>query len=680
MINNLKIKKIILSFVIFYFLAITHVNSEEELVITATRANSKLSETPFSVNTIGKDQIEKGQFLNLDESLNQVPGLYFSNRYNYSRDLRMSIRGFGSRSNFGIRGIQVFIDGIPSTTPDGQTVLDDLDLSIVRQIEILRGTSSALYGSSSGGVVNIITESGNNTSGGAFNSMIGDNSFLRNSFKVGDKVEDFDFFISGAHLNYGGYREHSNVEQTNLGIKAGYDFNENYRAEFIFRVVDSPYAEDAGGLNSAERRANKKGARQRNIDLDAGEAVTDKKMGLSIVRASEFHRLELRNYFNWRDFDAKLPITPFIGAGIVKLDRTIVGGGLEYENSHNVFEFRNQFILGFDFDSMKDDRRRFDNLNGSTGELQFEQNEKAKTLGLFLQEKFFINSYTSVLAGLRYDHVDFEIHDKFLSNGDQTGELEFNEMTYSIGLSYNPTNFLNYYFNYSTAFETPTFTEFANPSSNGTLGGFANVSAQKSSGYELGMRLNTSEKFNMSLVYYHLDVEDEVTTVSNVDGRAFFNNADTRRSGAELDFQVMLVKNLDLSASFTHSNLNFTKFINTPEAVGNRLPGVPKQHGYLGLNYENQEGSFANWNLNYVGKIYTNNINSVSDTSYLVSNLVFGHKYRFEKYRLVGKVGVNNLFDKDYNQEIRIQDATSRFFETAPKRNFFGSVEFQVSF
>ena len=253
-------------------------------------------------------------------------------------------------------------------------------------------------------------------------------------------------------------------------------------------------------------------------------------------------------------------------------------------------------------------------------------------------------------------------------------------MTYSIGLSYNPTNFLNYYFNYSTAFETPTFTEFANPSSNGTLGGFANVSAQKSSGYELGMRLNTSEKFNMSLVYYHLDVEDEVTTVSNVDGRAFFNNADTRRSGAELDFQVMLVKNLDLSASFTHSNLNFTKFINTPEAVGNRLPGVPKQHGYLGLNYENQGGSFANWNLNYVGKIYTNNINSVSDTSYLVSNLVFGHKYRFEKYRLLGKVGVNNLFDKDYNQEIRIQDATSRFFETAPKRNFFGSVEFQVSF
>ena len=678
MINKMNIKKISFCFLILYFFSVIQVNSEEEVVITATRANSKLSEIPFSVNTINKDQIEKGQYLNLDESLNQVPGLYFSNRYNYSRDLRMSIRGFGARSNFGIRGIQVFIDGIPSTTPDGQTVLDDLDLSIVNQIEILRGTSSALYGSSSGGVVNIITESGIDYGGGSFNSMIGDNSFFRSSFKLGEKINNFNLLLNGAHLNYGGYREHSNVEQTNLGIKAGYDFNDNYRAEFILRAVDSPYAKDAGGLNSSERKANKKAARQRNIDLNAGEAVTDKKMGLTIVRTSEFHRLELRNYFNWRDFDARLPITPFIGAGIVKLDRTIVGGSIEYENSHNIFGYENQFIIGLDFDSMKDERRRFDNLTGVTGDLQFEQDEKAKTLGFFLQEKFFINDKTSLLAGIRYDHVDFEIQDKFLSNGDQTEELEFNEMTYSIGVSYNPTSFLNYYFNYSTAFETPTFTEFANPSSNGTLGGFANVSAQKSDGYELGMRINASKHLKTSIVYFHLDVEDEVTTVSNVDGRAFFNNADTRRSGVELDFQIRLIENLDLSASFTHSNLNFTKFVDTPEAVGNRLPGVPKQHGYLGVNYENPKGVFANWNLNYVGKIYANNVNTVSDTSYLVSNLVFGHNYKFGKYMLIGKIGINNLFDKDYNQEIRIQDATSRFFETAPKRNFFGSIEFRI--
>ena len=98
----------------------------------------------------------------------------------------------------------------------------------------------------------------------------------------------------------------------------------------------------------------------------------------------------------------------------------------------------------------------------------------------------------------------------------------------------------------------------------------------------------------------------------------------------------------------------------------------------MGVNYENSKGVFANWNLNYVGKIYANNVNTVSDTSYLVSNLVFGHNYKFGKYMLIGKIGINNLFDKDYNQEIRIQDATSRFFETAPKRNFFGSIEFRI--
>ena len=654
--------------------------AEEEVIITATRASSKISEIPFSVSRVDKTEIEKGQYLNLDESLNQIPGLYFSNRYNYSRDLRMSIRGFGARSNFGIRGIKVLIDGIPSTTPDGQTVLDDLDLSIVKQIEVLRGMSSSLYGASSGGVVNILSDSGNELNGAIFNSMVGDNSFLRNSFKLGNKIEDFDILLNGAHLNYGGYREHSDVEQTNLGIKAGYDFNDNYRAEFIFRAVDSPYAEDAGGLNSNERKANKKAARQRNVDLNAGEAVTDKKMGLSITRSSKFHRLEIRNYFNWRDFDARLPITPFIGAGVIKLDRSIVGGGVEYENKHYLFSRKNQFIAGLDYDSMKDDRRRFDNNNGLTGDLQFEQDEKAKTFGLFLQEKFHLNDKTILLAGLRYDHVDFEIKDKFLSNGDQTEELEFNEITYTIGISHSLSSFLNYYFNYSSAFETPTFTEFANPSNNGSLGGFANVAAQNSEGYELGLRLDPSELYKMSLVYFHLDVEDEVTTVSNIDGRAFFNNADTRRSGFELDFEIDLYKNLNLTGSFTHSNLKFAKFDNTPEAQGRRLPGVPKNHGSLSLNYNNYEGLFASWDIDFTGKIYTNNINSVSDTSYLISNLVFGQTYKIGKYNLVGKFGINNLFDKDYNQEIRIQDATSRFFEPAPKRNFFGSLEFQLAF
>lgn len=681
MINFRKIENTIFCLVVLFSSSFASILAqEEEVVITATRASSKLSEIPFSVNSVGKDEIQKGQYLNLDESLNQVPGLYFSNRYNFSRDLRMSIRGFGARSNFGIRGIKVFIDGIPSTAPDGQTVLDDLDLSIVKQLEILRGTSSSLYGSSSGGVVNIITDGGQDFSGGAFNSMVGDNSFFRSSFKLGNQVDNLDVMMHGSHLNYGGYREHSNVEQTNLGVKLGYDINENYRAELIFRAVDSPYAEDAGGLNSSERRADKKAARQRNVELDAGEAVTDKKMGLSLVRSTQFHRLELRHYFNWRDFDAKLPITPFIGAGIIKLDRLIVGGGAEYENSHNIFGKKNQFIIGFDLDSMKDERRRFDNLSGFTGDLQFEQDEKAKTLGLFLQEKFYLNDKTILLAGFRYDHIDFEINDKFLSNGDQTEELEFNEITYSLGLSYNPTSFLNFYLNYSTAFETPTFTEFANPSNNGSLGGFANVAAQKSEGYELGLRLEQSDILEISAVYYHLDVEDEVTTVSNVDGRAFFNNADTRRSGIELDFKINLYKNIDLDGSFTHSNLNFTKFLSTPEALGSRLPGVPKQHAFIGLNYNNFEGLFASWNVNFVGKIYANNINSVSDTSYVISNLVFGKNYKFNKYNLIGKFGINNLADKDYNQEIRIQDATNRFFETAPKRNFFGSLEFQIAF
>jgi len=662
------------------FLFVGSAYGVENIIVTATKTTKNRLNIPFSVGVVEKKDIQNKQLLGLDESMSRIPGLFFSNKYNYSRDLRLSIRGFGARSNFGIRGIKVFIDGMPSTAPDGQTALDDLDLSTVSRIEVLRGPSSSLYGASSGGVVNIFTEDGSGTPSVEFGTMAGEYSFFRNHFKAGGDFKNLKYFLSSSHLNYGGYRRHSDVKQTNFSSKASYKFHDGSIAKVSFRTVDSPYAEDSGGMNEVERSEGKRNARQRNIDLDAGEEVSDKKLSFSWEKETDGHKLLLKNYYNWRQFDAKLPLTPFIGAGIVKLDRFFVGGGAQYTNLRSFKGLNQSFIVGLDVESMSDDRRRFNNLAGAQGPLRFEQEENADTLGIFYQQEINVTDRLRASGGLRYDRVKFDIKDKFLDNGDQSDTLKFNEVTYSVGASFEISKLTSLYANYSTGFETPTFTEFANPSNNGSLGGFANVAAQRSNGFEIGIKGAFFEDSFFELVYYDIDVEDEVTTVSNIGGRAFFNNADTERKGVEISFDVNLPSYLTLYGVYSYSDFEFVKFNNSPQSIGSRLPGVPKHNGNLGLNFNHPGGFYLDVNWGHTGSIFTNNINTVRANQYDLTNVLFGFTFELEKLTLNSRVGINNLFKQDYNQEIRIQDATRRFFEPGPGRNFYGAINLIYEF
>ncbi len=661
-------------------LPLTPAGAIEEILVTATRVERDPLTTAFAISTVEKDAIQRRQLLGLDESLSRVPGLYFSNRYNYSRDLRISIRGFGARSNFGVRGLRVYIDGIPSTAPDGQTALDDLDLSNVERVEVIRGPASALYGSSAGGVINIFTEDGPETPFAEAGFTVGDNEFNRYQFKAGGQSGALNYFVNGSYLNFDGYRDHSNVEQGNVSGKFSYTFGDGSVGRLIVRHTDSPTAEDAGGLLLSDVIADRRQARDRNVALKAGESVEDQKVGLSWDKAWGVHSVSLRNYYNWRDFDARLPLPPFAGTGVVAFDRFFFGGGAQYSNSTALFGHANRVTIGADVDSMTDERRRFDNLSGQRGPLQFEQDENADTVGIYLQDEFAVTEQVSLQAGLRYDSVEFDIDDAFLANGDQSDSLDFDEINYMIGAVFSPMTALNLYANYATAFETPTFTEFANPAQNGTLGGFANVAAQRTKGFEIGVKGLVADRVRYELAFYDMNIEDEVTTVTNVGGRAFFNNADTDRSGIEFGLVAELLEGLDFTSSYTYSDFEFDRFPSNLAAEGERLPGVPEHYAYFELDYSHASGFWVKWDWAYVGSIYADNANLTRVDSYDVSNLVLGWDVKRGNVTFSPNFGVSNLFDEDYNQEIRIQDFTGRYYEPAPDRNVFGGLRIRYDF
>lgn len=167
----------------------------DEIVVTATRLESSVSDVARSISVADTGRIQNAtQQLALDEALAGVPGLYMQNRYNFAQDLRISLRGFGARSSFGIRGIRIFVDGIPETLPDGQAQLDSIDIGSAERIEVLRGPASSLYGNASGGVIAVQSELGNTLPFVEGKVAAGDFGFRQYQFKTGGEFRNSIFF------------------------------------------------------------------------------------------------------------------------------------------------------------------------------------------------------------------------------------------------------------------------------------------------------------------------------------------------------------------------------------------------------------------------------------------------------------------------------------------------------
>lgn len=330
----------------------------DEIVVRATRLDKRIDDIPASVSVVTQDEIQLGrQQLGLDESLAAVPGLFMLNRYNFAQDLRIAIRGFGARSNFGIRGVKILVDGIPESLPDGQGQSDGIDLGSATQIEVIRGPASSLYGNASGGVINITTEAAPADPFIESRLSIGDFDFRKVQLKTGGQADRLNYLISLSDMRLDGYRDHSDTEDTLLNTRFVYAVDDESEISLVFNSTDQPVADDPGGVTLPEMQADPAAARQRNVDFDAGESLDQQRLGLSYRKSiGDRHEVRVRNHYVWRDFANKLP---FQDGGIVSFDRIIVGGGATYTYTGEVGGRPNNLIVGVDVDRQDDDRQRF---------------------------------------------------------------------------------------------------------------------------------------------------------------------------------------------------------------------------------------------------------------------------------------------------------------------------------
>lgn len=661
----------------------------EEVIVTATRIEQALVDVPGGATVVGTIDLHGGrQELGLDEALARVPGVFFQNRYNFTQDLRISIRGFGARSNFGIRGIKILVDDIPSTLADGQSGVDDVDMGSIARAEVIRGPSSALYGASAGGVVSLYTEDGPQTPFIEAGINVGEYDHQKYQLKTGGQHDRLNYLMNFSYLNNDGYRDHSEVNHTLFNSKFRYDIDDVSDLTVVFNLVDSPVADDSGALTPAEVDADPRQAQARNLSSNAGEALEQQKLGWVYRRElAEGHEIRLRNYYTWRDFGNYLPLgthIPFSAIdGVVEFDRFFYGGGGQYTWTSTLGGRPNQFTIGFDIDRQEDDRQRFVNSFGNKGALTFDQMEEATAWGIYVRDVFSVTDTVQVTVGGRFDQVDLDVQDRFVANGDQSANVDFDEFSPMVGVNWNVFDDIRLYANYSTAFETPTFTELGSPAQDlgVNLGGFNNVEAQTADGFEVGTRGTLWDgRVTFDLSVFDMDVDNEVTNVVSTGNRAFFENADTERFGFEAAVIVDILDSLRLTTAYTYSDFEFDTFASNTAAEGMALPGIPEQQFYAELAWRHESGFFVVGDVLVVDELFTNNVNTGTSPAYEVANLRAGYEFDWGKIRLTPYVGINNLFDESYIGNVRLNAFGDRTYEPAPDSNAYGGVTVRYTF
>ena len=628
-----------------------------EVALQAPKTETPRNQLPFSLSVQSVDEFQKiYQQLSLQEYLVAVPGLFTQNANNYAQDLRISLRGFGARAAFGIRGIKLIVDGIPETTPDGQGQLDNLPLGLLSSVEVLRGPSASLYGNASGGVLylNTLDQLENETI--QLQSRLGAYGFQSYQLNTSLKGEKTVALIHINRTKTDGFRQNSGFEQTLFNTKIKHRLSPKSTLQLQLNYTDSPRAEDAGGITLEDTEADWSQARQRNVAYDTYESVNQFKSGLRWQQDwGDQWNLDTYGFYTFRDFYGKLP---FENGGIIDLTRNYFGFGSRL----NYIQDKHRWQIGIETAQQADQRDRYLNLNGAQGSLSFSQLESFGSFGIYILDEV---RWEKVLlrTSLRYD--DLRLGADSVSK-DQTYQV----LNPSVGLSYEVASQHRLFADFSSSFETPALSELsANPS--GAEGLNLELEPARALNYELGWK-GLWAKIRMEANVFFIESTNEILPyeLEAFPGRAFYRNAGaTQRWGVEV-FGSYQWEQWELQASMTQAQYRFTEN-NTSE--GNTLPGIPNSQFFLQVGYT----SLQNWQFQltgeHIGSLYADTDNAVQIEAFQKVRLQGGKTIALGDLELNLFAGINNLFDVRYFDNIRLNAFGGRYYEPAPGRNaFFG--------
>ena len=655
----------------------------QDVVVTANRQAQRSFDAPASIQAVGREAIEAaGPGVNLSEAISRIPGITALNRQNYAQDLQLSIRGSGARSPFGIRGARLIVDGIPATMPDGQGQASTVSLGSAERIEVLRGPLAQLYGNASSGVVQVFTADGPAKPEVGFSVDTGSNGLRRYGLNAGGQSGALNYLIDVSRFETDGLRPNSAAQRNHVNAKLRLQASEDTRYTLVANAFDQPESGDPLGLTRAQLAANPNQTDSRSLEYHAGKDVSQNQVGMvADHRIDKNSDVTARIYAGQRDLDNRLAIPlgaqnlPTAAGGVVRLDRSFSGVGLQYRRRVAIGDGQLETTVGLDHDRMDERRRGYINNLGAQGALKRDEDDQVVSTGLYAQAQWLVNADWSAVAGLRASQVDFSVRDHFVNrlNPDDSGQKKFSATNPVLGITRHFGEVANVYANVGRGFETPTLTEIAYRQ--GGTGPNLALQAARSLHTEVGVKTRLAEGHRLDLAAFRIGTDDEIVVASSSGGRTVYTNAGrTRRTGLEMAYTGDL--GMGLSTHWALSTLN-ARFVDafpgsTGGAVpaGNRVPGTVSRSVFGELAWRPAALAGFNTALEMVhqGGMWVDDVNSDRTQAYTVFNLRMGLEQKAGGWRLREYVRVDNLADKAYVGSIIANDGNKRFFEPGPGR------------
>ena len=648
--------------------------------VERVRLNTEVLTTPAAVDVTEAQDIQQGRAkAQLDSALNRTPGVYANNGSNFAQNLRISIRGFGARSAFGVRGVRVRVDGIPETLPDGQAQTDSIDLGAVERLEVIRGPFSALYGNATGGVVDITTTTPASGPVDRGELTLGSYGYRRIEAATAHERGDWGYALTASQLDLDGYRENSEVKKQQLTGKLERRVGATGTLRLITRILDAPDTQDPGGVTLEQARADRRAARDANIAFDSRQYASQQTVGLVYEdQLSDRQSYEANLFYTNRDF---IQYLPFEDGGVVAYDRDFFGGGVQTTRFDDLFGHANQLVAGVDVQVQQDARERFDNVAGDKGALGLEEDQQATSVGVFAQNVFSLTRDLELTTGVRYDYLDFDIDDAFVTDTDpdDSGSRTYHELSANAGLSYAWAERQRVYANVANAFESPTFTEFADPAGNGGFNG--DLEPQKAVQYEIGAKGECGGSARYQISAFWIDVKDELI-VFNDDGRRDFfeNSGKSRRKGIEAKLEYALTPDLSATAAYTLADYEYREFVDNGgnDYAGNAIPGLPEERLFGELAWRRPGVGYAVADMRYASSFFADNANTAQIENAWIFNGRLGKTIPAGNDELTVYLGIDNIFDEMYFDNIRINAFGGRYYEPAPGRTFYTGLAYEL--
>jgi len=660
----------------------------EPLVVTATRQPLPRLQVPAAISVIDADALHGARpALSLAESLPRIPGVVVRDRQNQAQDLQLSIRGFGARASFGVRGIRLYADGIPATMPDGQGQVSHFLLPAAERIEVLRGPFSVLYGNSSGGVVSVFSQAPPAQAEASVEGLVGSDGLWRASASWrGPLAANTGMRLDVQRAAADGYREHSAWRRDGAQLQLRGDTTAGAEWTVLANHLDL-VADDPQGLTAAQLTGDRRASSQGALLFDTRKTVSQQQVGARFAQPlGEAHELALVAYTGRRQTFQVLSIPVFVqaspssGGGVIDLDRDYAGldARWRWQATDTL-----SLVAGASHERAQELRRGYENFIGSqlgvVGALRRDEDNGVRGNDVYLQLDWQPGERWRVNGGLRHSAVRFESRDRYVrpGNPDDSGTRSYSRVSPVLGVLYRLSEGASVYANAGRGFETPTFSELAYRIDGAS--GLNDLQPALSRHVELGLRWQQA-RWRGDVALFQASTTDELVVAASQGGRTVFDNAGlTRRRGLEFSTEIELASAWSLAASATWLDARYRRDVPacaTPPCAGGlrieagkRLPGIAARFAWAELRWQASERTDLWLEARATSRFYADDANTAAAPGHALLGL--GAEHRFGRDgRWTAWARVDNLLDRQVIGSVIVNDGNGRYFEPAPGRTF----------